>query len=168
MQRALEEIRTAIHDDVGEILRHFESATFQEPWIHLPADFRLDHLGELAMRIADLALGEDDEDETDRCRKLVQAAAAHGEQRLRDGFQESLLFHEHYLMLNSLWDFLQSRLPPEIAFTAIIRIDAAITHAARASIRGFHRVAYEDQGEWPECIEALVGRWQTLRHTEKG
>jgi hypothetical protein len=49
-------ICTGIHEHTGEILRHFESITQDEPWIHLPADYRANFLHELIPLAADLAL----------------------------------------------------------------------------------------------------------------
>ena len=164
MNRAFEEIRSGIHEHVPQLLREFADSTEDEPWIHLPADFKTDDLDSVLRHVADLALGDAD-DTAVTCRKVIDEGARHGELRLRHGFPDALVFQEYYILRNLIWTYIRQHHQDQngkLAFEAIVRVDAAVTLATKASIRGFHRPAFEELGRWPECLVALEDEWQPL------
>lgn len=153
------EIHEAITSDVPEILRQFDSLTEEEPWIMLPREYRTDELGRLLARAADLSLVSPGD--PDFCLRMLQSGAQHGEQRLKQGFSELLLFQEHHLLWQSTWIYVQRRFSgARLAMNAVMRIDTALALASKASLRGYHRPLYEELGRWPEIIDRLAGEWR--------
>lgn len=95
------------------------------------------------------------------CRTLLHRAAAHGEMRLEQGLPDALLFQELYLARESLWTYIKEHDPDYggLRSEAILRIDMALSLAAKASLRGYHRPAFEARGEWPQVIDQLLEEW---------
>ena len=167
MSSVFEEIRSGIHAHVPQLLQEFVDATKDEPWIHLPADFKTDNLAGVLRHVVDLALT--DADTAGSCRNVIDEGSQHGEIRLRHGFPDSLVFQEYYILRTLIWNYIRKyhqAQNSEFAFEAIVRVDAAVTLATKASIRGFHRPAFEEQGRWPECLVALEDEWQALPSIE--
>ena len=163
----MREIRDDIRANTSQILTRFEALTQRDPWIHLPRDYWLDMLSEVVPRLADAALGEPGDEEA--VRLLLQAAVGHGEHRLRDGFPESLIFHEYYLLRAALWDHLCAGAhAPGQRQAAIMRIDVLVTLAVRGSTRGYHRAVFEAQGRWGEVVEDLVSEWVEMNRGRGG
>ena len=148
-----------ITENVPGVFRHFGVVIDREPWSLLRPDSRVGFLGELIVTAATLALRAP-EDEV-LCGRLVRCAARHGEERLRQGLPDSSLFQEIYMVRDSLWSFLRDEHPTELglAAEAIIRVDMALTLAAKASIRGYHRAAFEQRGGWPSVLDELAAEW---------
>lgn len=155
---ALREIGESIKLHLPEILEDWQTTTEREPWLSLPAEYRVDNLAEVIRALVDAALGEDNRREA-RLRQ-VREAAKHGEDRLEMGNAESVLFTEYYLLRQSLWRFIERHHKGNpAAMEAIARLDSAITLATTASLRGYHRITFEKRGEWPEAVEQLANKW---------
>lgn len=143
---ALETTREDVTEFIPEILRQFNNATEQEPWIHLPADYRVIFLGELLALAVDLALAGAAGAEL--CRRLLHTAVRHGETRLSQGFPDSLIYQEYYLLRKAIRSHLreQNATGDLLASETIIRIDAALSLATKASLRGYHRTLLQEYG----------------------
>ena len=106
----LQEARDDIHQNVDTILETFREQTRTDPWIKLPEGYRADCLHEVIRCVASLALSSPDDEELEgRRQEMLRAAARHGEERLRQGFPDSILFHEIYLLRNGMWRFINDR-----------------------------------------------------------
>ena len=156
----LGEIREGVVNNVETILSHFRAATQEDPWIRLPQEYHANNLHTVVVAVAELAL-RPSEGAPERCRSMLHAAAEHGEERLREGFDDSLLFRELYLLRTAIWHYVHQHPAGSSAegFEAILRIDGALTLAVRASVRGFHRPTYETRGEWPHVIDGMECEW---------
>lgn len=160
------EVREGIRENAESILSHFYELTEEEPWVKLPRDFRVDALPELTVAVADLALGRTQGEAL--CRRVLEVGVSHGEHRLKRGFPESLLFHEHYLLRKAIWRYIREhhQRDAKLIGEAIVRIDSALSLAVRASLRGFHRPAFEHLGRWDAAIDDLRNEWQELPPVE--
>lgn len=154
------DVTESVTEHIPEVLRHFDAVTRDEPWIHLPADYRSGNLGEVIRLCCLLALRSPGDREL--CKTLLHTAAAHGEDRLEQGLPDSFLFQELYLARESIWTYIiehhdrRSGLVAE----AILRIDMTLSLASKAALRGYHRPAFTRRGEWPRVIDDLVGEWR--------
>jgi hypothetical protein len=162
-------ILQAVHDDIQEnlddIFALFREVTQEEPWIKLPHDFHLDHLPPMIRVAAELSLQSPGDREL--VRQLIREGCKHGETRLEQAFPEAILFHEHQLVRNAIWYHIRGRHRGEgLVFEAMIRLDAALTLATRATLRGFHRVAFARLGRWPSALEELESAWRPLPSLE--
>jgi hypothetical protein len=152
-------ISKEICGSIPAILQTFHEVTEQEPWAHLPADYRANLLGDIVARAAVLALDRPEDDAL--CRDLLDRGAEHGESRLEDGFPDSVIFQEIYLVREALWVWMRDRFADasEVASEAVVRVDLALSLAAKASLRGYHRPAFEKRGDWPGTIHRLATEW---------
>ena len=158
--RAFETICERVTEHVPQLLRRFTDVTEQEPWIHLPADYRVNFLAEVVSMATRLALRSPDDEEL--CRRLVHGAARHGENRLEQGLPDAIIFQELYLVREALWLHIKESsgdLESGLAAEAIVRIDMALSIASKASLRGYHRPAFEKRGDWPQMIDQLLDEW---------
>jgi len=156
---ALHGIAEDILAHLPDVVRHFEAVTQQEPWIHLPREYRSNFLSDVIALASRLAiLGPSDPKLLDG---MLECASRHGEQRLEQGFSDAMLFQELYLAREAVWTFLKSRHANETVLVseAIVRIDMALSLAAKASLRGYHRPAFASQGRWPAVIHELGAEW---------
>jgi hypothetical protein len=153
-----DEARGVLRDDikahVGEILKTWTEITATEPWMALPVTHRLDALPIVTAALVDAALTPG-RGRVDRYRRFVYAAAEHGETRRKQGFDRELLFTEHYLLREAIWQFL-TRTHPDHATDAVLHLDAAVTVGTRASLVGFHREEFTEKGRWPAILEEVV------------
>lgn len=156
---AFYKIAESIAGNVPAVLERFDSVTEQDPWTHLPGDYRVNYLGEVIAMASRLALSAPDDAEL--CRELLRGAAHHGHTRLEHGLSDSIIFREVYLVRESIWGYIQENYPDEgeTAAEAIIRIDAALSLASKASLRGYYRAAFEARGTWPQVIEQMTSEW---------
>lgn len=154
----LGEIRTSIQEHVHGITAVMQGAAASQPWLALPQGYSLDSLPDLILALVDEALGEDHEAHVAK----VWTAVGHGQDRAETGFPETLLFNEYHLLRMAIWQFVRAEFPPEAAFQAIARIDAAITQATSASLLGYHRVALEKRGEWPGAVDRLLANLSAM------
>jgi hypothetical protein len=93
---------------------------------------------------------------------MLHVAARHGETRLKQGFTEAILFEELYLLRQAIWRYIRDRQdrPASLASEAIIRIDAILSLAGKASLRGFHQPTYVKRGEWPKAVDDPISDWR--------
>lgn len=91
-------------------------------------------------------------------RELIRAAIQHGRERRTDGFTEEMLFLEYHLLRRGLWNELRRR-NPELASETIMRIDAEISMATCASLRGFHSLP--DLAGDEMLVEEIARNWQS-------
>lgn len=161
VQFACEAIDAQADELVAEIIDGWGKIAKSEPWLALPATVGHDHLADLLQALAHAALCEL-RDKGAR-RWLVERGAQHGEDRLLEGFSEELLYREYHLLRTFLWDWIRRRwgsLPD--AHNAILLLDAAITLATSASLRGYHRHTLERRGRWPLALEELIEEYWPL------
>lgn len=162
----LHEIRDGIRGNTEAILQQFDAVIEQEPWIHLPRGYRFNFLEELIQLVAELALSSGADQEV--CRRMLHAAARHGESRLKQAFPDAVVYQEFYLLRQAIWSYIRRYHDggTQLAFEAIVRIDTALSLAAKASLRGFHRPVFEQRGTWPQTLDDLAAEWEPLPAVE--
>jgi hypothetical protein len=92
----------------------------------------------------------------ERHRAKVFAAAEHGRQRRKAGFNDDVVFHEYYGIRNALWSIVKPRYSDERGAQAMLRMDTAISVALRASLVGFHEQDFHDRAEAEARLEELA------------
>jgi hypothetical protein len=92
---------------------------------------------------------------------LVHAAVLHGEALFEGGYPDSYLFEELYRGRSAIWSHLvqQHGKTVRVIAEAMLRIDITLSLASQASLRGYHRTAFEQRGTWPHVIEELTNAW---------
>jgi hypothetical protein len=140
-----------------QIMTDWEIVGQLEPWHRIPPNLDQDHLPEMITAIADAAL-RTFFDHAER-RDLAWVAARHGEHRASQGVSEEVLSREYQLLRWALWRRLKPKGSPAEASEAIIRIDSALTLAHGASLRGFHRPAIEQTGDWKKVMAEYIDQW---------
>ena len=126
------------------------------PWDRLTTADRIDHLAPLLESLF-RAVFEETPERTHRA-EMIRDAATHGEERRAQGYDEEIILEEYYLLRDLLWTELRARLPAAEAAPIIVRVDAALSLASAACLRGMHREALEASGQWPIALDALVQR----------
>lgn len=126
------------------------------PWDRLTTADRIDHLAPLLGSLFRAVLEETPE-RMHRA-EMIRDAAMHGEERRAQGYDEEIILEEYYLLRDLLWSELRARLETGEAAPIIIRVDAALSLASAACLRGMHREALEAAGKWPEALDVLVQR----------
>jgi len=157
------ELQEGIAGSAREILGHLDEVTEEDPWIHLPRDYSINHLADVVEPMTTLALTRSGDREL--CRRMLHIAAAHGEKRLEQGYPDSLIFQEFPMLRQSIWRYIRRFHDDNTgahAFEAMVRIDAALALATKASLRGFHRPTFEARGRWPDTIDELATEWKAL------
>lgn len=144
-----------------EIVEEWREIGRDEVWLSLPPNMDFDHLPEVLRALARATFAP----EVDRslARQLTGESAKHGSDRHEQGFQESYLYTEYMLLRRSTWELFQEHLKAREAYGAIVRADALISLSTLACLRGFHRVTYEERGDWPATLDRLVGEWPLTR-----
>jgi hypothetical protein len=138
----------------GEILVEWNALAVERPWHELPDTHRLDSLPEVITGLIEAAICSPGDRELHR--QHVGAAAIHGEERRSQGFDQELLLTEYYLMREAIWRILRRHGSHARRTEAILRIDAALNLATRASLAGYHRSEYQNAGKWPQALDELV------------
>jgi hypothetical protein len=155
------QLRENRDDIVQATLAEWNAIGNREPWLALPPKLDQNHLPGLLDKLVDATLSEAYEHAARRA--FVRAAAQHGEDRLRDGFDEKLLFTEYHLLRHSISSYLRCcGFERRVVLDALIRIDTALTIATSASLRGMHRDAFEAAGSWESSLDALIAEWPSL------
>jgi hypothetical protein len=161
MTQSMEDICTAIHQDIAEIVDRWVHAAEEEPWFSTPREEMIDELPVVIRRLADVALLKPDSEAFHR--EKVRAAARHGEERRTQGFPTEVIFREYHFLRVALWRYLNERVQDDHSrLEAITRIDMAISIASRASLYGHHRPELEQAGDWPERVEQLSAESELL------
>jgi hypothetical protein len=136
-----------LRDDLGPILAEWEAVSREEPWHIRPEAYGIDSLNEVVRGVLDVALGDGGDKEASE--RLVRAAAAHGDQRRVQGTGDEALLREYHALRASLWRYLRrAAMPASEELTAILRVDAVITVATTAALRGYHRSDMQPTPEW--------------------
>jgi hypothetical protein len=77
---------------------------------------------------------------------------------------ETAIFQDYEDLRARIWDRVRhSRLRPSVAADMILSLDAAISLAIAASLRGFHREVLSRSGDWSHVIDGLVWDWRIHR-----
>lgn len=135
-----------------------------QPWLSLPAQVTHDHLADLLKALAQAALCTLNDPAARR--RLVDRAGQHGIDRHVEGFSEELLYREYHLLRTFLWEWIRQQWGHrDDAHRAILLLDAAITLATSASLRGYHRPTLEARGEWPAAMDELVNEYWPVGST---
>ena len=92
-------------------------------------------------------------------RQKVDAAAEHGEHRLRMGVPEDALITEYGLLRYVITRFVREHFPTPEAQKAILRLSTSTTIALAASLWGYHRNELEGRQEWPKALDQLADSW---------
>lgn len=157
-ERVCQAVKASAVDLALEITLQWKLKATAEPWFTFPEQIDFDHLPELIASLADVALARSSDPEVRR--RKIWAAARHGEERRRDGFHEELLFREYDLLRRALWQYIRDHHGINQPSTnVILAIDSGISLAASASLRGFHRDAFESAGRWPAALDELLDCW---------
>lgn len=156
--RVCQAVKASAVDLALEITLQWKLKATAEPWFTFPESIDFDHLAELIASLADVALDRSMDPEVRR--RKIWAAARHGQERRESGFHEELIFREYDLLRRALWQYIRDHHGTSQPSTnVILAIDSGISLAAAASLRGFHRDAFEAAGRWPQALEDLLGRW---------
>jgi hypothetical protein len=147
-RRAHEHRRNAeLRDDLAPILAEWEAVSRDEPWHVHPERYGIDSLREVVRGVLDVALGDGGDKEASE--RLVRAAAGHGDQRRVQAVGDDCLLREYHALRTALWRYLgRVPMPASEALTAISRVDAVITVATTAALRGYHRSDMRPTPEW--------------------
>lgn len=116
----------------------------------------------LVARLCELALVWPGDEELRR--RLVLGAVGHGALRRAQGQSEAVIFQDYEALRARIWSRVRrSGLRPAVAADVILSLDAAISLAIAASLRGFHRETLSRSGDWNLVIERLVWDWRIHR-----
>jgi hypothetical protein len=141
---------------VDEVIGAWIALQLHEPWVQLPSPDVVDHLPAVITNMVRASLSEPSN--LDRHRDKVHAAAEHGRQRRKAGFDDEVIFQEYYGIRNALWTLIRPRYPDTRAAEAMLRMDTAISVALRASLVGFHEESLLQSGtDVNERLETLAG-----------
>ena len=136
-----------LRDDLTPILAEWEAVSREEPWHVHPERYGIDSLHEVLRGVLDVAL--DDGGDEQASERLVRAPATHGEQRRIQAVGDECLLREYHALRTALWRYLRhAPMPAGEALTAISRVDAVITVATTAALRGYHRSDMRPIPEW--------------------
>jgi hypothetical protein len=150
-------LRQHVTANIPRVVALWTLAAAEEPWVLLPEHDRVDFLPTVIERIVEGVLCEAPGPST--LRPIVEAGVEHGEHRATLGVPDSVLFTEYDLLRRAIWRFLQESEFGRASTDAgrgILRIDAAISLATRASLVGYHRPQLEALGRWGTAIQTLV------------
>jgi hypothetical protein len=130
-----------------------------EPWNRFQADHRVVFLGELIAWVSDLALRAPEDEGL--CRRTLQAAARHGKARRKQDLPDTLLFAELGIVRQAISTYVQEHYDgtSDPAVEALVRLDMALSLAAKAALRGYHRSIFERRRVWPQVMDDLAGEW---------
>ena len=138
---------------VPEVMGAWQALAAAEPWLSLPDEHRFDSLPDVVSHLLDAALCQPNDATAYRAK--VEVAAKHGTDRRVRGFEQDLLFAEFHLLRGAIWDVVRRHYPAAVD-GALLRVDAAISAATRASLYGFHRAELQRAGQWPGILERIV------------
>ena len=136
-----------LRDDLAPILEEWVAVSHEEPWHVHPERYGVDSLHEVVRGVLDVALGDGSDNAASE--RLVRAAASHGDQRRVQVTGDEALLREYHALRTALWRYLRGvPMPANEALTAISRVDAVITVATTAALRGYHRSDMKPTPEW--------------------
>jgi hypothetical protein len=150
----MEAIANHIIDSIDEIVGRWITLQIDEPWVRLPMRDLIDHLPAVITALVGASLSEPRN--VDKHRTKVAAAAEHGRQRRRAGFDHEVIFQEYYGIRNALWAVVRPRYSEERGAEAMLRMDSAISIALRASLLGYHEHGLPHGDDLGGRLEALA------------
>ena len=150
----MQAIADHILENIDEIVSRWITLQIDEPWVQLPRRDLVDHLPEVITALVGASLSEPRN--ADRHRAKVRAAAEHGRQRRRAGFDQEVIFQEYYGIRNALWAVVRPRYSETRGAEAMLRMDSAISVALRASLLGYHERGLPLGEPLYERLEALA------------
>jgi hypothetical protein len=140
-----------------EIMADWDQVGVKEPWHRLPPNIDQDHLPDMIRFLAEAALLTFFAEQPRRT--LAWAAVQHGQHRFTFGLSEEILGREYALLRWAMWRRLKQQGDTGAASEAIIRLDSGISFAHGASLRGYHRLAIEGSGDWPDAVDRYLSEW---------
>lgn len=143
-------IYETVRQHTDDIIRRWAQHIDEAPWLGLPAEAKIDHVPELLEATIDVLVGRPGARE-----RVIRIGIRHGRHRRENGFDDGLLYREHYLLRSAVWDVIRE-LPasPNERFAAIARFDVVLTHTTTASLYGFHLAG----GRSPASEDQVVAR----------
>lgn len=150
LKNELAKIFDAVRANEAEVIRIWKQRTQQEPWLRLPENALIDHVPDLLRAILDVVQGPADPGSARE--RVIRMSILHGRQRSENGFEDSILHHEHHLLRHAVWEVIRHHGPPEARFQAIARFDVMLTHTTSASLHGYHL----ERGSSPLTDDAVV------------
>lgn len=148
---------TILSGSIAEIVARWERLVDREPWSRLTPTDRRDELPEFLTHLFDATVcGARKPDDVER---LVDSATRHGEQRRRVGLDYDHVMEESALLRRAVWELAQSY---RDEYHEMIRVDAGLTVALMASLRGYARTELEARGEWSSTMPRLIADWTSL------
>ena len=139
------------------IVEQWRQIAESEVWHSLPPQMSYDDLPNVLAAIATAGLAPKFEDPA--LADILRYSALHGDHRNTEGFQEGFIYTEYHLLRRSLWQYVRERLDANTSMAVITRIDAAISLATMAGLRGFHCRTFEERGDWPAARDRLLSAW---------
>lgn len=151
----MDDVIDLVRERASEILREWERLVDTEPWRGLPTRERVDHIPPVIAELLDATLHVPPD--PDRRRRAITAASEHGQARRLQALPDHVLFREYEFVREAIWHYLRENVQPsDASLELIFRIDRAIGDLTRAALRGYHRPELEEQGRWPEDVDALI------------
>ena len=157
MKRLGEFLRDNSDAIAREMMADWDRVGIQEPWHRLPPTMDHDHLPDMIRHLAEAALLTFFAEEPRRA--LAWVAVQHGQHRYSFGVSEEIVGREYELMRWAMWRKLKAQADASEASEAIIRLDSGISFAHGASLRGYHRLAIEGSGDWPDALDRFLDSW---------
>lgn len=152
---SIAELCEHLEDHVEAIVSEWVVLASEEPWAQLEPTERLDDIRPLVRGILQTSLA--DPRNLDTHREKIAAAARHGRQRRKQGFDAPLLFAGYTFLREAMRrHLLGCGVPVEMAMDALLRIDIATTMASMASLRGFYREEHEALGGWERVLDEMA------------
>jgi hypothetical protein len=152
--------------NIAEIVAEWQRLTHRPPWTSLTESQWVDHLPPLLRAMIEAAACSPGSH--DARRRVVEFALVHGEHRRALELPFDILFDEHSCLRNATWRLLTDRSGPNLndsVVAEIVRIDAAVSFATMASLRGYHKSEIETTQDWNEVIDRLVDDWENVSLT---
>ncbi|MEX0891081.1 MAG: hypothetical protein WEB88_02845 [Gemmatimonadota bacterium] len=157
------EVYDSVRNDTDAVMKRWRHSVATEPGLMGARELDVDALPELISTALDV-LEERPDQETSR-RNLLKWTLEHGHYRIRESVPDDMLFKEYHVLRYALWDTIRERHGTNrLTSTVITQLDAVLSVASRASLRGYYHEHFETGGE--DMAENLLedGPWPL--HTE--
>lgn len=125
-----------VRKESAVITERLKLAMDREPWSSLSEPKRIDHLPNLLEALLRMAC--DPDCEATHRDEVLEFARIHGLDRRYQGFEEEVIFEEYYLLRREACTGLRTFHEEQTLEPIIPRLDAAISLATLASLRGLH------------------------------
>lgn len=125
-----------LRKETALIAERIKLAMAREPWGNLPEDQRVDHLPKLVEALLQTAF--DAAEDEKRSARVLELGRIHGLDRRYQGFDEEVVLAEYYLLRSEACNGLRTFHAEDELESVIPKLDAAISSATMASLRGLH------------------------------